>query len=211
MDASLSPLPKDEPSGASGQMDQWLHRARGGSPSALGLALEAGRNYLLLVANRALDDKLRAKVGASDLVQDTYLEAQRDFGQFRGETEAEFYRWLLGILAHRLANSVRHYRYTKRRDIGRELPAASVDEALSRIEDAAATPGAAFFKLEEQRHVRLALARMDERMRDVLIERTWHGDSFAEIAARRGCTAEAARKMWTRAVRQMRKLLSEIE
>jgi RNA polymerase sigma-70 factor (ECF subfamily) len=211
MDASLSPLPKDDPSSASGQVDQWLIRARGGSQSALGLALEAGRKYLLLVANRALDDKLRAKVGASDLVQDTYLEAQRGFGQFRGETEAEFYRWLLGILAHRLANNVRHYRQTKQRDVDRELPAASVDEALSKIEDAAHTPGAAFFARDEQQRVRLALERMDESMRSILIERTWRGDTFAEIAARRNCSADAARKQWIRAVRQMRSLLAQID
>jgi RNA polymerase sigma-70 factor (ECF subfamily) len=211
MDASLSQQTNDDPSGASGQVDEWLSRARGGSQSALGLALEAGRKYLLLVANRALDDKLRAKFGASDLVQDTYLEAHRDFGQFRGETQAEFYRWLLGILAHRLANSVRHYRYTKQRDVGRELPAESIEAALSRIEDEAATPGALFLARDEARRVQMALERMDEHFRSALVERTWRGDSFAQIAARRDCTPEAARKLWARAVRQMRKLLAEIE
>jgi RNA polymerase sigma-70 factor (ECF subfamily) len=211
MDTSLSPPPKDDPSNGRAHVDQWLQRARGGSQSALGLAMEAGRKYLLLVANRALDDKLRAKVGASDLVQDTFAEAQRGFGQFRGQTEAEFYRWLLGILANRLANSVRHYRYTKGREIGRELPAAAVEEALSRIEDEAATPGTAYLVLEEQRRVRLAMERMVESMRSVLIERTWRGDSFAEIAARRGCSADAARKLWIRAVREMRDLLGQVE
>jgi RNA polymerase sigma-70 factor, ECF subfamily len=211
MDASLSGPSKDDSTEAFGQVDQWLRRARGGSQSALGLALEAGRKYLLLVANRALDDRLRPKVGASDLVQDTYLEAQRDFGQFRGQTEAEFYGWLLGILAHRLANAVRHYRYTKGRNIDRELPAASVEQALSRIADEAATPGATFSAYEEQEQVRMALERMEESSRSILVERTLRGDSFADIAARRGCTADGARKLWVRAVREMRLLLAHIE
>jgi RNA polymerase sigma-70 factor (ECF subfamily) len=163
------------------------------------------------VANRALDDRLRAKVGASDLVQDTFADAQRGFGQFRGHTEAEFYSWLLSILTHRLANTVRHYRNTQQRDVRRELPGASVEEALSRIEDEAATPGTTCLALEEQRHVRLALERMDEPMRSILIERTWRGESFAAIGARRGTTADGARRGWIRAVRKMRTLLAEIE
>jgi RNA polymerase sigma-70 factor, ECF subfamily len=210
MDAAPAPLSNDNPSGASGQVGQWLYHARGGSQSALGLALEAGRKYLLLLANRTLDDKLRSKVGASDLVQDTYLEAQRDFGQFRGATEAEFYRWLSGILAHRLANTVRHYRYTQGRDIDRELPAA-VEAALNRIEDEAATPCTALLASDEQQQVRMALERMDESLRSILIERTWRGDSFVDIAARRNCSADAVRKLWIRAVRQMRVLFDDIE
>ncbi len=211
MGASLSPPPRDHLPAASALVDQWLGEARNGSVSALGRALEAGRKYLLLVANRALDEKLRAKVGASDLVQDTFLEAQRDFGQFRGKTEAEFYRWLLGILAHRLANNVRHYRTTQQRDVNREIPLESVDAAIHRINDEAATPGSLFVARDEQRRVRMALEQISEPWRSVLIERTWHGAPFAEIGARRHCSAEAARKLWARAVRELRKRLAEIE
>jgi len=210
MDTSLSPAPTDEPSSV-GQIDRLLRRARNGSESALGQAMEAGRKYLLLMANRALDDKLRGKLGASDLVQDTYLQARRSFGQFRGQSEAEFYRWLLGILAHRLAATVRHYRYVQGRNIDRELPAGDVELALRQIEDDSPTPGTAFFARDEQQQVRVALARMDESLRSVLIERTWRGETFAEIAARHGCTPDAARKRWIRAVRAMRVLLDQIE
>ena len=55
----------------------WLIAARAGSSEALGRALEACRRYLLLVAEQDLDPDLRAKGGASDLVQQTFLEAQQ--------------------------------------------------------------------------------------------------------------------------------------
>jgi RNA polymerase sigma-70 factor, ECF subfamily len=61
---------------------QYLPAARAGSREALGQALEICRGYLLRVANQGLDAELRAKGGASDLVQETFLEAQRDFGRF---------------------------------------------------------------------------------------------------------------------------------
>jgi DNA-directed RNA polymerase specialized sigma24 family protein len=52
---------------------------------------------------------------------------------------------------------------------------------------------------------------MNEAKRSVLIERIWHGNSFAEIGARRNCTADAARHLWIRAVREMRNLLAQNE
>ena len=202
---------RDHPSGTPDSVVRWLREARDGSPSALGRALEEGRNYLLLAANRVLDDKLKAKLGASDLVQDTYVEAQRGFGQFRGTTEGEFYRWLLGIMANRLANSVRRYRQTQRRDVDRELPLGAVEAALSKIHDEAATPGTRFLLTDEQRRVRQALEQVEEPWRSVLVERTWQGMTFAEIGARRNCTAEAARKLWGRAVGKMREALARID
>jgi RNA polymerase sigma-70 factor (ECF subfamily) len=211
MDASPSPSPGPLPPADNGQLEEWLRQARDGSRSALGRALEAGRPYLLLAARGALDDRLRSKVGSSDLVQETFVDAQRDFVQFRGETWDEFVAWLVGIMAHRLANNVRRYRLTKGRAIDLELPLEAVEAAMVRLGDEAATPGAAAIVREEQRRVQAALARMSEALRSVLVERTWQGLPFGEIGQRRGLSADAARKMWARAVREMHKLLLELE
>lgn len=196
---------------ASPPFKDWLRAARDGSSSALGHVLDAARKYLLVVANRSLDDKLKVKVPASDLVQDTFVCAFRGFQEFRGETEQEFYGWLMAIMANRLSDRVKHFRKTQRRNIDFELPPASVDAAFSRLRDEAVTPGARLVSNDEQRRVRLALEQLKEPYRTVLIERTWHGASFAEIGAQLGCTADAARKTWTRAVYAMEQLLAEIE
>src|SRR5262245_49915002 len=99
---------------------QWMQAAQNGSGDALGELLQACRHYLLLVAEQNLDSDLRDKVAASDLVQDTCLEALRDFGrQFRGDTEEELLAWLKRILLNNLANQVRRYRGTEMRDVRR--------------------------------------------------------------------------------------------
>src|SRR5215831_18239186 len=100
---------------------QWLAAARAGSREALGQVLETFRAYLLLVADRELDPELRAKGGASDLVQDTFLEAQRDFGHFHGSSVEELRAWLRCLLLNNVANFTRHYRQRAKRDIGREI------------------------------------------------------------------------------------------
>src|SRR6478672_14289 len=85
-------------------VERGIEAARNGNGSALGPVLEICRNYLLLTANQELEPDLQAKVAPSDVVQKTYLEAFRDFRQFRGRTEAELLGWLRGILKHNLAN-----------------------------------------------------------------------------------------------------------
>src|SRR5438094_9736562 len=82
----------------------WLPAARAGSMEALGQALEEFRHYLLRIAEQELDPDLRAKGGASDLVQLTFLEAQRDFARFHGDTAAELRAWLRRLLVDTLAN-----------------------------------------------------------------------------------------------------------
>src|SRR5258708_2866026 len=102
-------------------LSQWLEAARSGSAEALGSAFEACRAYLLLIANRELDPALKAKGGASDLVQETFLEAKRDFAAFRGKSDAEWRGWLRQMLVHNLANFTRRYLATGQRDFAREV------------------------------------------------------------------------------------------
>src|ERR671922_827830 len=99
---------------------QWLPAARAGSREALGRVLEAARQYLLSIARQELDPDLRAKNSPSDVVQETFVEAQRAFGHFQGDTEAELLAWLRQLLLHRVGKLRRRYRDTQKRRLARE-------------------------------------------------------------------------------------------
>ncbi len=103
------------PTRSSSVFPRMLADARAGDVEVLGRLWMEFRNYLLLVANRNLDVDLRAKVSPSDLVQQTFLEAQRDFAQFHGNREEELLAWLDRILANNIANESRRYRGTDMR------------------------------------------------------------------------------------------------
>src|SRR5262249_2943096 len=104
--------------------DRRLDAVRPDDPEALGRLLEACRPYLLLVANEKMQSGLQGKVGASDVVQETFLEALRDFQRFQGSTEEELRAWLRRILLNNLADLAIHYAGTAKRDVAREIPLA---------------------------------------------------------------------------------------
>src|SRR3954447_9231240 len=87
-----------------------IQRARAGDAAALGRLLEMYRNYLRLLARSLLGRALRLRVDASDLVQDTFLDAHRDFERFVGGGEPELVAWLRRILVRNLADQVRYHR-----------------------------------------------------------------------------------------------------
>src|SRR5438552_15657507 len=102
-----------------------LARARSKDPRQLDQLFAQCRNYLSVVARAQVESWLRAKVDASDIVQQTMLEAYRDFHKFRGTTEAEWLAWLRQILSHNAANFIRHYRGTANRQAQLEVPLTS--------------------------------------------------------------------------------------
>src|SRR5262249_2719848 len=112
-----------------------LHRARAGDGPALGQLLELYRGYLGSLARLQIGRRLQSKVDAADVVQEAFLGAYRDFPQFRGTTEKEFQGWLRQILASLLANLVRHYQGTQRRDVRLERQLALELEQSSQALD----------------------------------------------------------------------------
>src|SRR5262245_56948084 len=102
---------------------------------ASGSPLERFREYLCLLARMRLDPQLQAKLDASDIVQQTLLEAHQGRAQFRGRTDAEYAAWLRQILARNLSNALRDFRRA-RRDVSRERSIdRAIDESSARLEN----------------------------------------------------------------------------
>jgi RNA polymerase sigma-70 factor (ECF subfamily) len=187
--------------------DQLLAAARAGSTEALGRVLETCRRYLLTVAERQLDPKLRAKGGASDLVQETFLEAQRDFSGFRGTSEAELLAWLSRLLLNNAGNFARRYRGTDKRDIGREVLLGAGDSSGAAAPDPAAdTPSPSGQAMANERAAALqrALARLPDDYRQAIVLRYQEGRSFEEMGQLLNRSPDAARKLWMRAMDRLR-------
>lgn len=194
--------------------EELLRRARAGSGPALGQLLELYRRYLLLLARLQIGRRLQGKVDAADLVQETFLDAHRYFAQFRGRTEAEVVSWLRHILATNLANLVRHYLGSQRRDVRLERALAGELENSSRLLDQGlvanqSSPSERAARREQAVLLADALAQLPETYREVLILRHLEELSFPEVAQRMNRTVEGVKKLWARALAYLRSSLGD--
>jgi RNA polymerase sigma-70 factor (ECF subfamily) len=185
-------------------MAKWLQEARQGSKEALGQLLDSCRQYLLLVANQGLYAPLQAKVGPSDLVQDTFLKAHRQFETFAGTTEAELLAWLRRILLNNVANATRSFLGTAGRDLDREVEEKSGSERMAAAGD---TPSARLVGQEQDEALERAIDKLPENYRQVIRWQLDEGLSYEEMGRRLGRSPEAVRKLSNRAVERLAKIL----
>ena len=176
---------------------------------ALGRLLELYRNYLSLMARVQIGRRLQGKVDAADAVQETFLEAHRNFAQFRGSTEGEFVAWLRQILGARLSNLVRHYLGTKGRDIRLERAmiqdmgqsSAIMNEQLVSAQE---SPSSHAARREHAVMLADALDRLPADYREVIVLRHLEGIPFVAIAARMGRSEDSVQKLWVRGLARLR-------
>src|SRR6476661_7853782 len=103
--------------------------------------LERFRNYLRFLAEIKLDRRLRNRIDASDIVQDTMLRAYAAWGTFRGNTSEKRVAWLRQILMRSILHALRDARCAKR-DVAREQRLdAIIDNSSRQIEEWLAASG----------------------------------------------------------------------
>jgi RNA polymerase sigma-70 factor (ECF subfamily) len=180
-------------------------------------ALERYRPYLRILAGLRVGPLLRAKLDASDLVQEALLKAHGKRAQFRGKTEAERLAWLRRVLATTLADLHRRYGRDKR-DAGLER---SLDQALEQssqrldklLADEQPTPSAAFDAASRQVDLAEALTQLPESQRMALTLRYLHDPpcSLAEIARQLDRTEKAVAGLVCRGLETLRKIMQKPE
>jgi RNA polymerase sigma-70 factor (ECF subfamily) len=178
----------------------WLSAARAGSLEALGQALEGCRRYLLHVARQHLNPDLQVKGGASDLVQETFLEAHRVFPRFQGNSADELRAWLRQLLVHRAAKLGRRYRTTQKRRLSRETALEAGSPTLS----AGPTPSGQAIAHEQEQSLGHVLELLPEDYRQVISLRYQDGRSFEEIGRLMQRTPNAVRLLWLRAIERVK-------
>jgi RNA polymerase sigma-70 factor (ECF subfamily) len=187
-----------------------LAQVRQASGEGLGALLELYRDYLGVLARARLGGRLRSVVNPSDLVQQTFLEACRDFGQFEGTSTAQWGAWLRRILAHNLTALVEKHVRARKRDVRRQVsldrwPAVPGDSLASPV----SSPSAQAQQHEAAAVMADRLARLPAPDREVLRLRNLEGLPFEEVARRMGRTPGAVRVLWVRAVDRLRLLLKK--
>ena len=196
------------------KVSELIDRARQGDAECREQLFALCRNYLAFSARAQVHSWLKVKVDASDLVQQTMLEAHRDFERFQGGSEREWLAWLRKILSHNVADFVRHYRGTAKRQVFREVPfRASGDTGqLGGAPEPAApdgTPSQEFVRRDSELRLVAALERLSPDYQEVIFLRNLQRLSFNEVAEQMGRSRPAVQMLWKRAIDKLREVMGD--
>ncbi len=176
-------------------------------------AIEDYREYLRLLVRVQLGSRLRAKLDASDVVQQAILHAHERRAQFRGETEGEWLAWLRAILANALTTEFRRFD-AQARDLIRERSLdADLERSSSRLESLLAadltSPSERAIRDEELRRLAEAIGGLPDDQRRVIELHYLNGLAVAEVADRIGRSRPAVVGLLFRALKRLRRTLRD--
>ncbi|HYT94779.1 MAG TPA: sigma-70 family RNA polymerase sigma factor [Gemmataceae bacterium] len=191
--------------------NELLGQALQGDREALGQLLEAQRAGLHRLAERQLEGRIAVRVDASDIIQQTFLEAYRSFPQFAGRDTRELVAWLQRILDHKIAGAIRNHALLQKRSVGRER---SMDDSqgggapLKQDLDAnVSSPSQKAIRGEEAERLAQALAALPDDQREAVRLRHLEGWALADIAVRLGRTPAATAGLIKRGMKSLRRHL----
>lgn len=201
---------RGEPDSRHLSLDALILQAKAGDQAARSELFGQLRNYLLLIAHDQLDVRLQAKLGPSDVVQQSMLRAAEELDAWRGSTVAEFRGWLRQILINE-ARLARRGFAAGMRDLRREAAGAPDGTDASHggspePADLQLTPRAHALADEQAELVRQLIDQLPEASQQVIRMRNWEELSFEQIGERMNMSTSGVAKIWYRALVEIQKL-----
>jgi RNA polymerase sigma-70 factor (ECF subfamily) len=190
---------------------QLLEQALQGDREALGRLLETHRAALHRLAQRQLEGRIAVRVDASDVIQQTFLEAYRSFPQFAGSEARELGAWLAAILDHKVAAAIRDHTLLQKRSLGRERSMDDSREGGAPLKQELAasfsTPSQKAMRGEDADRLSRALTTLPADQREAVRLRHLEGWTLADIAQRLGRTPAATAGLIKRGMKALRRQL----
>jgi len=187
-------------------------RSEGDGPNGDGQSseLEEFRSYLHVLAETQLHARMQAKVDASDIVQQTLLQAHQAEAQFRGNTSAEKAAWLRTILNNVLCGIARGFG-RQRRDISREQSMQTIEQSslqlMNLLASDVSSPSAALHRHERADDLAKAMLRLTADQRQAIILKYWHNQTLAQIGEELNKSTEAVAGLIFRGMQKLRSTL----
>ena len=198
-----------------GDTTDLIEQLRGGDRQALATLFDRYRDRLRRMVELRIDARVRARLDASDVLQEAFLDVARDLDAYLADPKLPPLLWLRLHVGRRLTTLHRQHLGTKMRDAGMEislyrdaLPEASSAALASMLLGKHTSPTQAAQRAERLLRVQEALNTLDPIDREVLALRHFEQLSRSETAEVLGISQEAGAKRYFRALKRLKDVLS---
>ena len=185
-----------------------------GDPEAVALLLEDFRVRIARMLTVRMDPRLRGRLDASDVIQDTFIEVQQRIGDYRRRRDMPFFLWVRFLAGQKLAQMHRKHLGASQRVARRELPdGLKIDPGATTATLAGArmssvvTPSEVAMRMEDEQRLIHVLDELRELDREVLALRHFEGLSNLEVAQLLGIEPSAASRRYVRALARLQEKL----
>lgn len=190
-----------------------LDRIRQGDKAAFEELFKKHRARLQQAIALRLDRRLSARVDASDVLQETHLEAASRLPKYLDKPDMPFYLWLRWIAREKVIALHRRHLGADKRAIGREVPLLPPDSSVrfvSSVMGRGPTPSQQFAAAELAERLHAALEQLEQDERDLILWRHFEQLTARETAQLLQITEAAASKRYVRALERLRKLMLDM-
>jgi RNA polymerase sigma-70 factor, ECF subfamily len=200
----------------SSETNRLLRRAADGDPEGWGVLLARHEERLRRLIAFRLDQRMQGRLDASDVLQETALEAWQHLADYLRQPALPFFLWLRGIAGNKLRELHRHHLGTQMRDARREValyhgaPETTSAALAAQLLGHGTRPSEAAMRAEARLRLQEALNGMDPLDREVLALRHFEELSNNEVAAVLGLTKTAASNRYIRALKRLKAILAAL-
>jgi len=194
-----------------------IEQLRGGDREALATLFDQYRDRLRRMVELRIDARLRARLDASDVLQEAFLDVARDLDAYLADPKLPPLLWLRLHVGRRLTTLHRQHLGTKMRDAWQEislyqgaLPRASSTALAAMLLGRHTSPTQAAQRAERMLRVQEALNSLDPVDREVLALRHFEQLGRALAAQVLGITQEAGAKRYFRALKRLKDALATL-
>ena len=197
--------------------ERLLKLAASGDSDALGRLLESHRQRLERIVRVRLDHRVQSRMNASDVIQETCIEAGQRLKEYLENPEVPFFVWLRYLAHQRLQQLHRHHLGRQIRDANRERSIEQQDSEdqlgsgiiaahlVARISSASS-----ILQREELcQRLRELLDRMEPVDREILVLRHFEHLTNAESAQILNLSTTAASNRYIRALERLRAVIGD--
>ncbi|MDB4534576.1 RNA polymerase sigma factor [Vicingaceae bacterium] len=173
------------------------------------------RDRLHRLVDTRMDRRMRARVDASDVVQDAFLEAWKNIDKYLDQPKMPFYLWLRAITGHKLIALHRFHLGTEMRNAKREIsmyggavPETTCADLAAHLAKEQTRASEVAMRGEFEAQLNSALENLDPIDCEILTLRHFEQLTNSEVARVLEIEPSAASKRYIRALQRLRDSVS---
>ncbi len=191
-----------------------LELAVAGSQESWNTLVSQQRDRLRRLVAFRMDDRLQGRIDPSDVIQEAMIEAWQRLPEFAKEQKVPLFVWLRTLTLQRLGMLRRTHLERSKRTVNKEVDIHQDDCSSAMaiaLVDSAISPSSVLQRQEILGHIQERLVGMDPVDREVLALRHFEQLGNTEVASVLGISTSAASLRYSRALRRLRDIISEIK